>query len=186
MNILTVANIVKRKRIDLCARACAEMEQIDKIGSLSWLVIGRGKLSQSVQEIAPRSMTLLDRVDSLRDYYRQANVFVLPSYAEGFGMVYIEAIMCGCPVVCRKGDGGEDIVRTTGGGLAIEIPRLDKLAVKNIVEATLDIAENRHRYMNDRVVQAARQMVDPDRIRSMWSEVLKAVGETWEWSPHEE
>ena len=181
MKLLTIANIVKRKRVDLCAHACAELEKRADIGTLTWSVIGRGKLLDEVKEISPHSMTFLTYVESLREFYRQADVFVLPSYGEGFGMVYIEAIMCGCPVICRKGDGGEGIVRNTGGGLAIDIPSDDKAAVRIIVEAILTITGNRNDYMNDSIVRAARQMVDPERIRDMWLELLRDIGEPWRW-----
>lgn len=183
MKILTIANIVKRKRVDLCAHACAELEKMSDIDTLTWSVIGRGKLLDDVKTRSPQAMKFLTYVESLREYYRQADVFVLPSYGEGFGMVYIEAIMCGCPVICRKGDGGEGIVRNTGGGLAIEIPDDDKAAVANIVEAILDISENRQKYMNDSIVHAARQMVDPERIRKMWSDLLRDIDEPWQWPP---
>jgi glycosyltransferase involved in cell wall biosynthesis len=35
----------------------------------------------------------------LRYYYSGADLFVLPSLMESFGLVFIEAMLCGCPVI---------------------------------------------------------------------------------------
>ena len=172
MKILTIANFVKRKRIDLCALACRKLSDDKMVTDLNWLVIGRGPLKDELKEIAPDSMEFIPKVESLADYYRKSDVFVLPSIDEGFGMVYIEAIMCGCPVVCRKNDGGEEIVKRTGGGIAIDVPDSDEQAAENIIFAIQKIIESRVRYSSDVTKQSAHEMVDPPRIRQEWVNVL--------------
>jgi len=44
----------------------------------------------------------------LSNYYQLADVFVLPSKKEGFGLVFIEAVACGCPVIAGDADGSSD------------------------------------------------------------------------------
>ena len=172
MKVLTVANIVERKRIDLCALACIELDKQKDGGQVEWTVIGRGDKEDEIKSLAPQSMKFIPKVDSLRDHFRASDVFVLPSYDEGFGMVYIEAIMCGCPVVCRKNDGGEEIVNTTGGGVAIEISDSDQQAVENIVAAVNRIVSNRSDYANERTQELARQMVNPVTIKKAWHDLV--------------
>lgn len=46
----------------------------------------------------------------LKDFYRAIDLFVLPSYFEGFGCVYTEAYACGVPFIACKGQGIEDLI----------------------------------------------------------------------------
>ncbi|MBN1212364.1 MAG: glycosyltransferase [candidate division Zixibacteria bacterium] len=169
VKVLTIGNLVPRKRIDLCARTCAELEKKHR---LSWTVIGNGPEEEKIKSLAPESMTVRDRVESLTEFYKMADIFVLPSLDEGFGMVYIEAIMCGCPVVCRKNDGGEEIIDKTGGGLAIDIPADDDKAAAAIAGAIEKILENRVFYTSEEIIVRARDLVDPASIKDKWERLL--------------
>ena len=40
--------------------------------------------------------------DELRLFYWKAELFLFPSYYEGFGLPVLEALACGCPVVCSN------------------------------------------------------------------------------------
>lgn len=40
--------------------------------------------------------------ETLREFYRNANLYVAPSFYEGFGLPPLEAIACGTPTVCAK------------------------------------------------------------------------------------
>ena len=164
--------MVKRKRVDLCALTCRELVKRHDSSGIKWTVIGRGRDEKKVKSLAPISMEFIPKVESLKDYYKAADVFVLPSCDEGFGMVYIEAIMCGCPVICRKDDGGQEIVDTTGGGVAVEIPNSDDAAVGNILKAIDTILSQRRRYANEETTARAVEMVHPDRIKTQWMDII--------------
>lgn len=172
MKILSIANFVARKRLDLCALACLELEKRHGLKGVKWTVIGRGKDEKRVKSLAPSSMEFIPKVQSLKDYYQAADVFVLPSCDEGFGMVYIEAIMCGCPVICRQDDGGQEIVDTTGGGIAVDIPESDDGAVKNIINAIDKIMSDRNHYACEKTKALAVRMVHPERIKQKWAELI--------------
>jgi len=42
------------------------------------------------------------------DHYRLADVYVMPSSGEGFGIVLLEALACGIPVIGSKADGSRE------------------------------------------------------------------------------
>ncbi|OGX09034.1 MAG: glycosyl transferase group 1 [Omnitrophica WOR_2 bacterium GWA2_47_8] len=57
----------------------------------------------------------------LASYYNQSSVFVLNSIQDGFGMVIIQAMACGLPIIATTNTGAEDIVREGQDGFIIPI-----------------------------------------------------------------
>ena len=52
---------------------------------------------------------------ALRDRYRAADVFVFPSFFEGFGLVLLEAMACGLPAISSEATAGPDVVTENCG-----------------------------------------------------------------------
>jgi glycosyltransferase involved in cell wall biosynthesis len=70
--------------------------------------------------------------DTLSNLYNQADVFVLPSLAEGFAQVSLEAMSCGLPVICTENSGCNDAVVDFENGFVIKAG--DRAALKNRIE----------------------------------------------------
>ncbi len=68
----------------------------------------------------------------LYKYYSQGSVFVLNSIEDGFGMVIIQAMACGLPVICTTNTGGEDIISDGRDGFIISIRDVEALKEKLI------------------------------------------------------
>lgn len=58
--------------------------------------------------------------DELVDHYRLATVFALPSEGEGFGIVFLEAMGCGCPVLAGDRDASPDPLGDGAYGLLVD------------------------------------------------------------------
>jgi glycosyltransferase involved in cell wall biosynthesis len=79
---------------------------------------------EGVYEEVPRT-----GLQQLIELYQQADVFVLPSVAEGFGHVYLEALSCGTPILCTENTGGADLIREGEDGWVVPVG--DRAAIRD-------------------------------------------------------
>lgn len=69
------------------------------------------------------------------DLYRAAHAFAMPGHGEGFGIVFLEAMACGIPVVASTMDGSREAVRE--GALGLAINPTDPVALRSAIRAAL-------------------------------------------------
>ena len=93
-------------------------------------VAGRYGVSDGIQFIDPVPHSIL------ADHYRAADVVIVPSLSESFGLVAAEAQACGTPVVASKTGGLEYVVSSSESGLLVDPhdPAAFATAIKTIVE----------------------------------------------------
>lgn len=69
-------------------------------------------------------------IDRMKQIYEQANVFILPSFAEGMAQVGIEALACGLPIICTYNSGVADLVKDGVNGFVIPVGDREALIQK--------------------------------------------------------
>jgi len=122
--LLTVGAVVPRKGHDLLARALATLIdlpwRLTIVGDCSRDPGCSARLRATIAELrlGPR-VTIEDSApaERLAALYAAADLFVLPSHYEGFGMAYAEAIAYGLPVVGTTGGAIPDTVPAAAGVL---------------------------------------------------------------------
>lgn len=103
--------------------------------------------------------------EDLINYYRNADIFVMPSKHETFGLVYAEAMSQGLPVIYTKGQGfdGQFEEGEIGFSVAYDSP-------KEIADRIVDILNN---YVNI----SYRCLLNIDRFK--WDEIAKKYYEIY-------
>jgi len=79
--------------------------------------------------------------DEIQDHYQLANLFLMPSTMEGFGIVLIESFASGTHVVAGNGDGSKEALRNGKFGMLINPS--DPLAIQYAIESSLLVQSNK-------------------------------------------
>lgn len=124
--VMSAGRHTPQKGFDTLLEAFAMLDSLNA----RLVLLGEGPETSSLEERAA-DLGIGDRVDftgfvdSPFRYMAAADIFVLPSWYEGFGMVLIEAMACGCPIVstdCPSGPAEILDEGTYGSLVPIQVP----------------------------------------------------------------
>jgi phosphatidylinositol alpha-1,6-mannosyltransferase len=126
--LLTVARLStseKYKGYDKVIRALPEI--LNEVPGVHYVLVGGGddeeRIRMLIKELSLEDkVTLAGRVSGkeLVDYYNLCDVFVMPSKGEGFGIVFLEALACGKPVIAGNIDASREPLLNGELGLLID------------------------------------------------------------------
>jgi len=139
LKLITVSRLINRKGIDHVLKALAELK--DK--NISLLIVGTGTYEEYLKKLC-NELNLNNIVEfygycpreNLSELYNSADVFILPSLAESFGLVFAEAMACGLPIIGAKTGGIVDVVKKENGIL------IEPANIKEIKEAICQMKES--------------------------------------------
>ncbi|MEA2255086.1 MAG: teichuronic acid biosynthesis glycosyltransferase TuaC [Solirubrobacteraceae bacterium] len=125
--LVTVAHLVARKRHADVVRALWLLR--DRHPTLRYLVVGDGPEREPLARLATE-LGVADRVELAGQLpneqalarAHEAHLFVMPSVDEAFGVVYVEAMAAGLPVIAANGEPGPREIASAGGGIRLVAP----------------------------------------------------------------
>ncbi len=173
--VLYVGAIKRSKGIDYLLKAAGRLvETVDR--RVKFLLVGEGDYERQAKLLAER-LGITDAVDFVGNRPNQeipmwmnaCDVLVLPSLSEGFGVVLIEAMACGKPVIATTCGGPEDIVNPDNG---ILVPPGDEAALSR---ALREVLNGRHYFAPQKIREYAVEEYAYDRIASRILEVYRQV-----------
>ena len=170
-SILCVAHLYPRKDVATLIGA------VSRLGMAATLrVAGGGPELPRLQRLA-RHLALGDRIEFLGHVplarlaaeYRRADLFCLPSRQEGFGIVFLEAMAAGLPIVAARATAVEELLGD--GACAVLVPPGDETALAAALGRLLGDADERRR-----LSEAGRRRVERYDAPLVAAQFLEAIG----------
>ena len=178
VRLLTVATLTPRKGHRLLIEALAALDRRD------WHLTLIGSLDRDAATVAAVRMLIQDHglasqvelagewpPEALSDAYRAADIFVLPSFYEGYGMAYAEAMAHGLPVI---GTDAGAIPETVPPSAGILVPAGDRAALTAALGQMIGDPRLRRDYAMG-AVAAAAGFADWTETARRWGQAFDAL-----------
>ena len=176
--ILFLSRVHPKKGIDLLIAAAAILRQSTS-SPFQLLIAGPGDepyVSQLKSLAAERGVADITHFlgmvhgETKRSLYEAADVFVLPTHQENFGIVLAEAMACGAPVVTTR---GTDIWHELEAGGA-RIVNHDPQEIADAIQEFIDDPE-RARAVGRQGQRFVNEWLDPDRVAAAYEQMYREV-----------
>jgi phosphatidyl-myo-inositol dimannoside synthase len=164
--ILSVSRLYRTESPKGIERVIKALPLIKKeVPHIKYIVIGKGSKNKKLGDDRERLQKLASKLgvtnnlvlaghipdEELPHYYNLCDLFILPSKKEGFGIVFLEALACGKPVIAGNRDGsGEPLLNGEVGTL------VNPDSVEEITNATIKVLSG----------NAPNQLTDERRLRN--------------------
>ena len=170
-SFVTAGNMIPTKNFDLLLRSFAKLGEDAKL-----TVFGDGKERSSLGALAAE-FGIENRVtfrgncprEQLAEAYAQADCFVLASKSETFGVVYIEAMAAGLPVIATRCGGPEDFITEENG---ILVPVDDEKALTDAMEHMM---LHRDDYDSSAIAAEVKKQFAPEAIAAQLTGIYRAL-----------
>lgn len=168
LKLLFVGNVIPRKRLNVLLAVLGELRdaawQLDVVGRLDMDTGHVREIRAQIEKLGLGSKIQLHGTldaEHLATRYRDAHMLVVPSAYEGFGIVYLEAMSFGLPVIAGAAGATDEIVRHESTGFLV--PPDDTFSLR---------------------LQLQRVLSDRELLARMSVNALEAFGDhaTWEQS----
>lgn len=178
MLIMHVSNFRPVKRIEDCIHALARIRRSVRA---RLVMCGDGPARDAAERLArdydlSGDVLFIGQVPNIADYLSVADLLLVPSETESFGLAALEALACETPVIATHVGGLPDVVRDGENGYLVEVGDIDAIA-ERAAEILSDADLRRTLGARGRewaVDQFNTERVIPQYI-SLYEKVLKSV-----------
>lgn len=173
INVLYVGNFTKNKNVQNTIHALSIMRK--KGFPIFYNIIGGGgDYHQSILKLIKNNSIWINYIpktnnkDLLKSLFNQSDLFCMPSKFETFGLVYIEAMSQGLPVIFTKGQGIDGYFKDGEIGIAVEDNNINDIinGIEKIINNYSVMSNNCLKYTN---------LFSWDKISSQYINIYKNI-----------
>lgn len=135
--ILSIGSFIDRKGLDILIKSFENIRNRNEELKISLVLIGGGELKDKyisyINDNKIEDITIIDFLDKedLIMYYKLADMFILPTREDIWGLVVNEAMSFGLPIICSDRAGaGLDLMIDNKNGFLFESENIDDLSLK--------------------------------------------------------
>lgn len=168
LKVLFVGGLTQHKGIGYL------LDAVDRVdGPLELILVGTRTQPHARVDAACKRWRWFESLphDRVLDLMTEADVLVLPSFGEGFGLVVTEALACGVPVIVTPNVGAADLIRDGQEGFVVPVASAEAIAQRlNLL--------NRNR---DQLAQMSRQARNAaaqrswESYRADWADAVRDI-----------
>ena len=170
--ILSVCVLSPRKGIDYLLKSLYQLRQKRRDFTLN--IVGDGPNRKEYEELTKKLgldkiVKFHGRQPEIVSFMRNCDFFVLPSLYENFGVVYIEAMACGKPVIGTLGGGPKEIINKDTG---ILVPPKNIEALTSAIDYMLDHYQD---YSSEKISQYVKENFSYKVVGKKIDEIYRKV-----------
>lgn len=162
---LVVSRLVAAKNVDLAVEICTNLK-------LNLKIVGTGREKERLEKMAGKTIEFLGDVDDqqLIGLYQNCRAVIFPASMEDFGLVPVEAMAAGAPVIALAEGGVKETVIDQKTGLLVE----DLAPGAFVVALNVFMAKEKKGEWDREYISKYAQKFSKDRFKK---EIQKFIGE---------
>jgi L-malate glycosyltransferase len=173
-NFLTVCRLIKVKQID---KVIIALNSIKKNGlHLRYTIIGEGEEREKLEKLTKKfhlekQIKFLGQLprNKVFKYMEKNDFFIMPSYNETFGLVFLEAMANGCIVIGSKGWGIDGIVKDKINGFLCD--PYSPLDIFNKIQIAMNLDVNKFNEIRNKSLKSILNFGDKERAMEYLSQI---------------
>lgn len=156
---LIVSRLVRYKKVDLAIEAFNEL-------GLPLYVVGVGKEERKIKKMAKPNIKFLGQLTDakLASYYKKARALIMPQ-EEDFGLVAVESIAAGTPVIAYRAGGALDIIKEGVNGIFF-----DKQTKDDLIEAIERFGESQ---FNAKIIKQSAEKFSQKNFKKRFIKIVR-------------
>lgn len=182
LKLISIGNLIPLKGHDYTLRALRRFVDAGYT-DVECTIVGRGYLMDDLKALAKeldieKYVRFLGYIpyENVAKALGDSDVFVLPSYYEALGCVYLEAMSCGLPTIGCYGNGIDEIIEDGKNGFLVEPKNVDALVKCFIALTEKELRENIGRTARESVIDHYQWMHSAKSLVEIYEALIDEKG----------